>query len=250
MKRVLLVSIVCLAAGAGGGFYASQSFGATLFSGMTDVDGVVVDKEKDGSRLVLAIESKSGNRVLAMFTKRRADVDQLVNEGDRITLRLPRDRTLVDNPPIVRVIKPEEEAAPEEEHAAAHEESAPPIVRYSYGLPLDAGVYDAGLTTPHVETHEPTEVAEPAIEDDAPEEITVAELLARATRASDGAFVVHAGETADHHAGPAHEPPADQRPDPAPSAMTEPPAPSAMTEPPAPSAMTEPPAPSAMTAHH
>ena len=211
MKRLLLVSIVCLAAGVAGGFYASQTFGATLFSGMTDIDGVVVDKEKEGSRLVLAIESKSGHRVLAMFTKRRADVDQLVNEGDRITVRLPRDRTLADNPPIVRVIKPGEEA--EGAHTAAREESAPRPVRYSYGLPLDAGVHDAGLTTPHVETREPTEVAAHEEEDDEPEDITVAELLARATRASDGALVIHAGETAEQHSGP---PATEQRPAPTP----------------------------------
>lgn len=270
MKRLLLVSVVCLAAGAGGGVYASQTFGATLFSGMSDVEGVVVEKEKDDSRLVLAIETKSGNRVLALFTKRRADVDQLVNSGDRVTIRLPRDRTMVDDPAIVRVIKPEEheEEAAAEEHAAEHDPHAPPpVVRYSYGLPLDAGVYDGGLTSPRIETEAPTAVAEHAAEEHAteghgaeehteeegPEEITVAELLARATRASDGAFVVHAGETTDSHRGVAsHEPaprPTEQRPEPPPSAMHEVHAPSAMTEAHAPSARTETHAPSAM-AHH
>jgi hypothetical protein len=210
MKRFLILGLVCLGLGAGGGFYASQTFGSTLFSGMMDIEGVVVEKGKEGSRLVLSIENRGGNRFLASFTKRRTEVDQLVNEGDRITIRVPRDRTLADNPAIVRVTKPEEhEGEGTEEHASDHgsqHEPERPSLHFTYGLPADAGSIDGGLTAPRPGAHEPTELADAAdagtdASAAAAQEVSLAVLVARAAASRAG----HEAPASAEHEAP-HDP--------------------------------------------
>jgi hypothetical protein len=66
------------------------------------VEGQVVGKQRESSRLLLKIQTETGV-ILATYTKRVAEVDLLVEPGDTIALELRNNEPLVDEPPIERV---------------------------------------------------------------------------------------------------------------------------------------------------
>jgi hypothetical protein len=66
------------------------------------VEAQVIKKQREPNRVLLKVQTDQGP-VLATFTTRVAEVDLLVEPGDRILLRLPRDRTFVDDPALERV---------------------------------------------------------------------------------------------------------------------------------------------------
>jgi len=66
------------------------------------VEGRVVKKQREPDRLLLKVQTEHGP-VLATFTKKVAEIDLLVEPGDVLMLRLPVDRTFVDDPAMERV---------------------------------------------------------------------------------------------------------------------------------------------------
>jgi hypothetical protein len=66
------------------------------------VEGRVVKKQRESDRVLLKVQTDNGP-VLATFTKKVAEIDLLVEPGDVLVLRLPADRTFVDDPVMERV---------------------------------------------------------------------------------------------------------------------------------------------------
>lgn len=66
------------------------------------VEGQVIKKQREPDRVLLKVQTDHGP-VLATFTRKVAEIDLLVEQGDVILLRLPRDRTFVDDPGLERV---------------------------------------------------------------------------------------------------------------------------------------------------
>ena len=66
------------------------------------VEGRVVKKQREPDRLLLKVQTEHGP-VLATFTRKVAEIDLLVEPGDVLVLRLPPDRTFVDDPVMERV---------------------------------------------------------------------------------------------------------------------------------------------------
>lgn len=79
------------------------------------VHGVVAEKSTDSKRLLLKLETSDGV-LLATFTERLEEIDLLVEDGDEVSLRLPRYEPFVTDPRLERVRKPErkEEAGTED----------------------------------------------------------------------------------------------------------------------------------------
>ena len=69
------------------------------------VEGQVVQKQREGDRVLVKIQTDQGV-ILAAFTKRVAEIDLLVEPGATIELSLPSDQPVVDDPPIERVKQP------------------------------------------------------------------------------------------------------------------------------------------------
>jgi hypothetical protein len=66
------------------------------------VEGRVVKKQREADRVLLKVQTEHGP-VLATFTKKVAEIDLLVEPGDTLVLRLPAERTFVDDPVMDRV---------------------------------------------------------------------------------------------------------------------------------------------------
>jgi hypothetical protein len=66
------------------------------------VEGRVVKKQREPDRLLLKVQTDHGP-VLATFTRKVAEIDLLVEPGDILVLRLPPERTFVDDPAMERV---------------------------------------------------------------------------------------------------------------------------------------------------
>jgi TOBE domain len=66
------------------------------------VEGQVVEKQRDGARVLVKIQTDQG-MLLAAFTKRAAEIDLLVEPGATIALSVPSDAPVVDDPTIERV---------------------------------------------------------------------------------------------------------------------------------------------------
>lgn len=66
------------------------------------VEGQVVHKQREGNRVLVKIQTDQGV-ILAVFTKRVAEIDLLVEPGATIALSLPSDQPVVDDPTIERV---------------------------------------------------------------------------------------------------------------------------------------------------
>lgn len=68
------------------------------------VEGEVTRKQREGQRLLLTVVTRRG-ALLATFRKQVAEVDLLVEQGDRLTLGLGRFQPFVDDPEIRQVQK-------------------------------------------------------------------------------------------------------------------------------------------------
>lgn len=62
----------------------------------------MVKKQGEPDRLLLKVQTEHGP-VLATFTRKVAEIDLLVEPGDALVLRLPADRTFVEDPAMERV---------------------------------------------------------------------------------------------------------------------------------------------------
>jgi hypothetical protein len=85
------------------------------------VKGTVLAKEKKENALLLTVDTSQG-ALLATFTKKRDEVNLLVNEKDVVEFTLEKYTPFIDDPKIIRVIKAQQASSPEPEKA-----SAPPV---------------------------------------------------------------------------------------------------------------------------
>lgn len=86
-------------------------------------EGRVVGKRLQGKRLLLTVNAAEGT-ILATFEKRVEEIDMLVEEGDLVTLGVPRYEPFVADPPVLAVRKrepPAVEAGDEEPPGPAEE---------------------------------------------------------------------------------------------------------------------------------
>ncbi len=81
-----------------------------LFPGGS-MESVVLGKSREESRLLLKLET-GGGVLLATFTERVEEIDLLVEEGDRVTLRVAQYQPFLTDPRLDRVVKPEVAKAP------------------------------------------------------------------------------------------------------------------------------------------
>ena len=65
-------------------------------------EGRVVGKRLQGKRLLLTVNAAEGT-ILATFGKRVEEIDMLVEEGDLVTLGVPRYEPFVEDPPVLAV---------------------------------------------------------------------------------------------------------------------------------------------------
>jgi hypothetical protein len=77
---------------------------AMLRGKVESVEGKVTRKQREDGRLLLTLVTPRG-AILATFTKKVAEVDLLVAEGDTVTLGLRRLEPFVDDPVIQSVRK-------------------------------------------------------------------------------------------------------------------------------------------------
>jgi hypothetical protein len=77
---------------------------AMLRGKVESVEGKVTRKQREDGRLLLTLVTPRG-AILATFTKKVAEVDLLVAEGDTVTLGLRRLEPFVDDPVIQSVMK-------------------------------------------------------------------------------------------------------------------------------------------------
>jgi hypothetical protein len=105
----LFILILGLAVGAAGMSLLSRHAGSylpdSLRAKVEHVPGQVVRKQREGDRLLLTIVTAQG-AVLASFSRRVPEVDLLIEQGDRVTLALPRYEPFLQDPTIEAVQKP------------------------------------------------------------------------------------------------------------------------------------------------
>jgi hypothetical protein len=116
MRTFLIGLLVGLIAGAIGGVLGSSHLQtylpAALGGGEGEaVEGTVVAKRLEGNRLLLTVDTPQGS-VLATFRDKMSEIDLLVEEGDSLTLVLPKYEPFVEEAAIERVRKPEVPAEP------------------------------------------------------------------------------------------------------------------------------------------
>ena len=69
------------------------------------IDGEVVRKQREGNRLLLKVATAQGP-MLVTFTQKVAELDLLLEPGDRVELITPGYATFVEDPTLERVKKP------------------------------------------------------------------------------------------------------------------------------------------------
>ena len=77
---------------------------AALRGRTTRVEGLVVEKGKEGSRLLLTVDTKEG-AMLATFDKKVPEIDLLVARGDSVTLGVRAYRPFIEEPELLGVKK-------------------------------------------------------------------------------------------------------------------------------------------------
>jgi len=69
------------------------------------IDGEVVRKQREGNRLLVKVATAQGP-MLVTFTQKVAELDLLLEPGDRVELITPGYATFVEDPTLERVKKP------------------------------------------------------------------------------------------------------------------------------------------------
>jgi len=75
----------------------------SFLGGATGVEGVVLEKVPEPERILVKVSTPDG-LVLVTFTQNLEELDLLIGQGDSITLGLDGYETLVENPPVSRVV--------------------------------------------------------------------------------------------------------------------------------------------------
>jgi hypothetical protein len=107
--------------------WADPYLPAGLRSPTALIEGDVVRELREADRLLFTVLTPEG-AVLATFKERVTEIEQLVDEGDRITLALQHYAPFVENPDIARVRKPR----------AAEDKPAPPPAAPAPAAPAPA----------------------------------------------------------------------------------------------------------------
>jgi hypothetical protein len=111
----LFILILGVAIGAVGMSLLSRTAGSylpeSLRTKVEHVPGQVVRKQRDGDRLLLTVVTAQG-AVLASFSRRVPEIDLLIEQGDNVTLALPRYEPFLQDPTIEAVQKPRSSPAP------------------------------------------------------------------------------------------------------------------------------------------
>ena len=125
---LLFILLVGIGIGLGAPSVAPKYLGPYFPKGLTvkpsGVDGTVTKKQIEDGRLLLTISAPDG-ALLATFEKKLTEVSLLVDQGDSITLDLQVYAPFVEDPPILRVKKPDESSTPYREFDT--HESAPDV---------------------------------------------------------------------------------------------------------------------------
>lgn len=82
-----------------------------LLGGPSAMEATVTAERLDAGRLLLTLNTPD-QAVLATFAERVAELDLLIDVGDAVTVRLPRDQPFVEDPPVLKVRKGEAAADP------------------------------------------------------------------------------------------------------------------------------------------
>lgn len=105
----LVVILVGAAAGLAGGYFARPSVDRAL-GGATEVEGEVVAERRQDDRLLLTLRA-GDETIVASFRERADDVEELVSEGDHLTVRVGAHGVFADEVPIVRLRRAADVAA-------------------------------------------------------------------------------------------------------------------------------------------
>ncbi|HSL85195.1 MAG TPA: hypothetical protein VLF66_20670 [Thermoanaerobaculia bacterium] len=127
-------------------------------------EGRVVGKRLQGKRLLLTVNAAEGT-ILATFGKRVEEIDMLVEEGDLVTLGVPRYEPFVEDPPVLAVRKREPPALTPEPSEAAEPRAGPGEPRRPEG-----GIVPGRAEPPRIESSAEPPAAEPAEEEPPAEE--------------------------------------------------------------------------------
>lgn len=84
--------------------YVAPHLPGALGGGRIEVEGRVLEKQREEDRLLLTLDSERG-AVLATFRERIPELNLLVSKGDRVTLSMNEFRPFVDRPRLVGVKK-------------------------------------------------------------------------------------------------------------------------------------------------
>ena len=84
--------------------YVGPHLPGVLGGGRVEVEGQVLEKQREEDRLLLTLDSERG-AVLATFRERIPELNLLVSKGDRVTLSMNEFRPFVDRPRLVGVKK-------------------------------------------------------------------------------------------------------------------------------------------------
>lgn len=104
--------------------YAGQYLPQVVSGKAELVDGEVAQKQRSRGQLLLTVLTPQG-AILATFKERVQEIDLLVNEGDRLTLSLPRYAPFVEDPTIERVRKGDQAPPPAQPSTPATEAEPP-----------------------------------------------------------------------------------------------------------------------------
>lgn len=126
MRKALLTALLGFALGVAAALGGRDLLAEHLDGGL---DAEVIAERREPDRLVLVLRADDGTR-LASFAQRIDDIAELVQVGDVVRLRAPRDGVFADDPPILSVRRGSDAAVP-----------VPPPEPH----PTDAGVPDAAV---------------------------------------------------------------------------------------------------------
>ena len=106
---IFLIFLVGIAVGIGGTMVAPDMVGPYLPAALrvnktVTVEGEVIRKVREGDHLLLTVQTTQGT-VLAIFRKKVAEIELLVQQGDTLTLTVSRYEPFVSDPAIERVRK-------------------------------------------------------------------------------------------------------------------------------------------------
>lgn len=101
MKTVFFTLLFGLAGGTAAGYFGRPAIDHAV-SGMGEFEGEIVEERREDDRLVLTLRS-GDETIQASFRERADDVEDLVTEGDTLTVRVGSRGVFADDVPIVRL---------------------------------------------------------------------------------------------------------------------------------------------------